>query len=155
MQTVWLLDFDDVINTNKPGWSATPNKAFAYVDGTHYRIRWAPKLVTRIWQVHRAGVLIFWASSWCGNTDQLERLLRLPPLFSAASTGMSYRMKCEAAETVIASGNRLIWTDDEAVPEFGALRDKLTRKGNALLIKPKVNRGLQPEHLDAIDEFIR
>ena len=155
METIWLLDFDGVINANKPGWSAAPRQANAYADGKHYRIRWEPKLISRIRQVQQAGVLIFWASTWCGHTDQLERILLLPTLFSAAPTAMSYRTKCEAAEAVIASGNRLIWTDDEVVPDWGALYTKLTRKDRALLIRPKSNRGLRPEHMDAIDEFVR
>ncbi len=155
MRTIWLLDFDGVINASKAGWSAAPYSSTAYAGGRGWKIRWAPQLVSRIRQVHAAGVDVFWASTWCGYTDQLERILKLPPLLSAAHEPMSYRTKTEAAEDVISSGHRLIWTDDEVVPTFGALYDTLTKNNRALLIRPKANRGLRPEHLDLIDAFVK
>lgn len=153
MTTIWLLDFDDVVNANRAGWSAAPFSSTAYDNGKAWRIRWSPVLVQRIWRLHRAGLLIFWATSWCGNTDQLEQILKLPALFSAASARMSDDDKRDAALAVIESGNRLIWTDDAVVPDSGDLYDTLTKDNRALLIRPKVNRGLRPEHMDAIDAF--
>lgn len=155
MRTMWLLDFDGVVNANKAGWSAAPYSGMAYADGYSYRIRWEPKLVARIRHAHKNGVLIFWCSSWCGHTDQLEQLIKLPPLLSVRFERMSYLDKTIAAEDVIDSGNRLIWTDDEAVPSFGALYNKLTQDKRALLIRPKANRGLRPEHMDLIDDFVK
>ena len=152
--TICLLDFDGVINSNKPGWSAAPYTSNVYADGNHYRIRWEPKLVARIRQVQKAGVLIFWASSWCGHTDRLEELIKLPPLFSAGRRGMSGIEKRWAAMDVLESGNRLIWTDDEFVPTSGYVHDTMLKDGKALLIRPKANRGLRPEHMDLIDAFI-
>lgn len=154
MDTIWLLDFDGVINANKPGWSAAPFRGNVYVGGEHYKIRWEPKLVARIRQVQKAGVLIFWASTWCGHTDLLEDLIKLPPLFSAGRQGLSGIEKRWAALDVLEAGNRLIWTDDEYVPSAGYTYDTMLRAGNALLIRPKSNRGLRPEHMDQIDSFI-
>lgn len=89
-----------------------------------------------------------------GYTDQLEQLFKLPALLSAGDKQMSVGMKMRAAEDVVDSGNKLIWTDDEAVPLFGDLYDKLTKDNRSLLIRPKANRGLRSEHLDQIDQFV-
>lgn len=154
-KTIWLLDFDGVINANKPKWSAAPHQATAYANNISYKLRWAPKLIERIREISRLDVSILWASTWCGHTQQLERILKLPALLSAASTAMSYRMKCDAAETVVTAGHRLIWTDDEVVPTWGALYTRLVQDDQALLIKPKSNTGLTPEHVNSIESFIK
>lgn len=155
MDTVWLLDIDGVINASKAGWSSAPFSGNAYYKGHSYRMRWAPQLIQRIIKVHQTGAVeILWATSWCGYTDQLEQLFKLPALGSAYSMRMYGDMKESAALEVIASGNRLIWTDDEFVPTSGQLYDTLTANGNGLLIRPKANRGLRPEHLDQIDSFV-
>lgn len=153
METIWLLDVDGVINANKAGWSAAPFSGTAYYKDQPWKMRWSPKLIERIRKVHtQPSVTILWATTWCGYTDQLERLFKLPPLGSAWSMRMNRAEKEAAAELVVASGKRLIWTDDEFVPSSGLLYDKL--KDNSLLIKPKPNRGLRPEHLDLIDAFV-
>lgn len=149
----WLLDFDGVINIDRSPWKEAPFNSIAYSGGRQYKIRWCPSLIGKIRLVHRQGVRIFWASTWCGDTDQLERITKLPPLLSARPTEMSYRLKCEAAEAVVDSGHRLIWTDDEAVPTSGAFYRKLVKAGS-LLIKPHPRRGLTPEHLDSIMSFV-
>jgi len=86
-------------------------------------------------------------------------LWRLPPLGRAISANPMPRgpacrpLKLAAARAVLAEGRRLIWTDDEVLPEPGPLRDELTRHGRALLIAPRPNRGLQPADLDRIEAF--
>ena len=145
----WLLDVDGVLNANKSGWSAAPHSGTAYYLGTSWKMRWAPQLMERVRKVHSLPyVEVLWATSWCGYTDQLEKLFKLPALRSAWSTRMYNDDKVAAAEKVLASGNKLIWTDDEAIP--------YAWKSNSrqLLIAPKPNRGLRPEHLDQIDEFL-
>jgi hypothetical protein len=117
-------------------------------------MRWAPQLISRIRKIHSEGsVLIFWATTWGGDTDGLEALFKLPPLFSAG-VRMSGSDKRKAAEQVLSSGNRLIWTDDEYVPLFGPEYDDMMETKRALLIRPKANRGLRPEHLDEIERFV-
>jgi hypothetical protein len=152
---VWLLDVDGVLNTNKPGWSSPPLKSFVYANGESWKFRWSHKLIERIWEVHIQGsVEILWATTWCGHTDQLERLFKLPAFNSAYSMPMDGEAKTASAIRVIESGKKLIWTDDEFVPTEGAMFDYLTTSNRGLLIKPKANKGLQPEHLDQIDKFV-
>jgi hypothetical protein len=151
---VWLLDVDGVINASKAGWSAAPRSGWAYSKGVGYRMRWAPALIERIRKVHLEGsVEILWATTWVGDTDGLQRLFRLPEFNSARSQSMSTPYKRMAAEDVVDSGRQLIWTDDEAIPTVGGLYDKLV-DAESLLIAPKPNRGLRPEHLDMIDEYV-
>ncbi|GAA2886771.1 hypothetical protein GCM10010517_50560 [Streptosporangium fragile] len=156
---MWLLDVDGVINVARPGWGTAPRSGDAYSGGTAYRMRWAPALLERIRALHRAGgVEIRWCSTWCPDADQVERLFALPRLDRAWSehlTGSAAAAaKLAAARRVLAQGRRLVWTDDDETPSCGPVYEELTRTGKALLIAPSPRRGLQPEHLDAIEAFI-
>lgn len=119
-------------------------------------MRWAPQLIARMrgLMLTHPSLRIVWATSWCGATEQLEQLFKLPALSSAASTRMEGSHKYKAALDVVNSGNKLIWTDDEFVPEFGPWYDELTKYNSSLLIRPKPNKGLRPEHLDNIERFL-
>lgn len=121
-------------------------------------MRWAPALVDRIRQLHTNGtVQVRWATTWCAYAAQLERLWRFPVLeraFTQPLTGTAAdEAKLAAARQVRSGGRRLIWTDDEVVPSSGPVYDELTVDGYGLLIAPASNRGLQPEHLDAVEAF--
>ncbi|HYY11923.1 MAG TPA: hypothetical protein VE781_13375 [Kineosporiaceae bacterium] len=61
-------------------------------------------------------------------------------------------LKRAAAERTLAEGRRLVWTDDDAIPEAWLAREDLA--GRALLVAPRPGRGLQPEHLDLIEAFV-
>lgn len=148
-ETVWLLDVDGVLNASRAGWSAQPYSGWAYANSGMWRMRWSPQLMGRIRQAHRTGAVeILWATTWVGHTAQLEQLFKLPALLSAGAPGMDFEDKRNAALDVLESGRRLIWTDDESIP--------LTWESNhdRLLIRPKSNRGLRPEHMDLIDDFL-
>lgn len=159
---VWLLDVDGVINADKPGWGAAPRKTGVYSNTCQreFRIRWAPALIPRIRAIHRSGrVEIRWCTTWCGDTERLERALGLPafdPCWTEYTNGRAAGMaKLAAARAVLAEGRRLVWTDDNEVPlESWPLHAELSAEGRALLIKPDERYGLQPEHLDAIEAFV-
>ncbi|WP_047891756.1 hypothetical protein [Micromonospora sp. RV43] len=157
---VWLLDVDGVINASRPGWNAVPWKGYAYENATEHKIRWAPQLIARIYELHRASLVeIRWCSTWCAYADQLERLFRLPPLgraFHDDVRGIAASIaKLAAVRQVLAERRPLIWTDDDETPTAGPLYDELTAGGQALLIRPRTGRGLRPQHLDAIEAFTR
>lgn len=154
-EVTWLLDVDGVINAARPGWGAAPRRGHAYAIGREWRIRWAPALATRIREIHAAGVVeVVWATTWCPDADQIERLLRLPPLRRAWTDhrhGPAARdAKFAAALTELEAGRRLVWTDDEAIPTDP---DRLAQLDGALLIAPEPGRGLQPADVDAIVAF--
>ncbi|HEX6968729.1 MAG TPA: hypothetical protein VF174_07980 [Micromonosporaceae bacterium] len=159
---IWLLDVDGVINTSRPGWGAAPRRGTAVAGGVGYTMRWAPALINRIRTLHINGVVeVRWCTTWCAWADQLEQLWDLPPL-ARAFTGdinghAAVLAKIAAARQVLAGGRRLVWTDDDVVPRpnDGPLYDELTADGRALLIRPRGTVGLQPEHLDQIEEFAR
>jgi hypothetical protein len=162
MVPVWLLDVDGVINVTRPGWSAPPHRAHTYAGGVEWRIRWAPALVDRIRAFHTSGMVeVRWCSTWCPQAGQLERLFHLPTLGCALDVNPvppspeNWVLKLNAAWAVLAECRALIWTDDDAIPGEGPARDELEATGRALLIAPKSNRGLQPEDLNAIEEFAR
>jgi hypothetical protein len=158
-QTVWLLDVDGVLNANKPGWGGPPRK----VTVAGFVIRWAPALIDRIRALHRGGTVeVRWSSTRCGEPADLAvlaRLLRLDleVVFGDRSQSKTWaEKKADAALAVLADGHRLIWTGDD---EAGIARDfypelaEAERDGRALLIAPRSSRGLQPEHLDAVEAF--
>lgn len=157
---VWLLDVDGVINATKPGWGAAPHKGTAYAEGREWTMRWAPALLDRIHKLRATGLVeVRWCTTWCAYADQLERLWRLPPLgraFTDPINGTAAAMaKLAAARQVLDEGRRLIWTDDTETPTDGPLYDELTTTGRALLIAPSGRRGLQPEDMDAIEQFAK
>lgn len=156
---IWLLDVDGVINATFSGWSAAPHKGYAYANGRRFKIRWAPALIQRIRDLHEAGAVeIRWSTTWCDEAGQLERLFKLPKLGRAFKVDDLFSVseyKLLAAREVIALGRRLIWTDDGVVPFYRHLFEAEIEAGKALLIAPRESRGLQPDHLDAIEAFAR
>jgi hypothetical protein len=154
-KTVWLLDVDGVINSNRPGWGGPPHARMVYPQGRPFRIRWEPELVERIWRLHNSGrVLIWWATSWADHIDWIERSLGLPsfplahPVYGSGLSDVR-SSKLEAARGVLECGWRLVWTDDDAIPGDFALKDP-----RSLLIRPRPNRGLRPEDLVRIESFV-
>lgn len=156
---VWLLDVDGPINARRAGWSATPWRRTVYLE-TEWKLTWEPRLIQQIRRWVRAGAIdVRWCTTWIPNAGVLEREWALPELPCAltveqalASPGAVAAAKLEAALDVIAAGRRLIWTDDDAIPRFGPYRARLDA-ADSLLIAPLGNRGLRPEHVDAIRMF--
>lgn len=156
---VCLLDVDGVINTSRPGWGGAPRKT--RID--RLTIRWAPKMVTRIYNLHHAGTIeARWCSTWCGYPDELAILGRILGLDLAAAFGDRPAsktwgdLKVEAALGVLAAGRRLVWADDEEVAAARILFPEVAAAeadGRALLLAPRSTRGLQPEDLDAVEVF--
>lgn len=160
---LWLLDVDGPINLEhgKPGWGVKPRRSRVIGhDGRSFPLRWAPGLIVRIRNLHRSGAVeIKWATSWIGDTDLLAPVLGLPDFEPAypdpgvPHTEVHIPLKQDAASQALTDGRRLIWTDDEAIPADWP--DRPDFEGIALLIAPRPNRGLQPEHMDAIEAFTR
>jgi hypothetical protein len=158
---VWLLDVDGVLNADKPGWGAAPRRVqvFSHHVSREFTIRFAPDLIERVRRINRDGLVeIRWCTTWCGDTDGLEKVFVLPA-FGASWTDYydgdaARQAKLAAARAVLADGRRLVWTDDSEVPEDGDVHDELTKAGNALLIRPDARYGLQPADLDAIEAFV-
>jgi hypothetical protein len=160
---VWLLDVDGVLNVTRPGWGGAPRQGTACSAGIGYRMRWSAELVSEIRRLHRSGTVeIRWATTWVDDIEQVERLLRLPPFptaFSGLNAAPSVKApgyKAEAALRIVEAERRpLIWTDDDAIPTSGPLIDHLAASGMpTMLMRPDPRRGLQPEDIHAIEEFI-
>jgi hypothetical protein len=154
---VWLLDVDGVINASRPGWSERPNHGEAVAHGVPWTMRWSSSMVRQIRQIATSGsVEVIWATTWCPWADQLEAMFGLPKMpraFTADDLDArpGHELKLEAALAVARQGGRLIWTDDDAVPEGGTARAALEAAG-ALLISPDRRYGLQPTDIQLIHE---
>lgn len=156
---VWLLDVDGVLNATQAGWSAAPRTA-SVTDQWQmtWKLRWSPKLLSRIHQLHLDGAVeVVWCTTWCPSAHLLERLWGWPELRRSWTGDLhgyyAVEEKRAAARKVLAGGRRLIWTDDDAFPQRGPFVDELLDTGRALLIKPRPRRGLRPEHLELIEAF--
>lgn len=149
-----LLDVDGVLNASKAGWSRAPSKGWAYASGQSWKMQYEPQVMAKLRALHSdPAVRILWATTWVGDTDQLEYLFKLPALLSAGATSMSISDKQKAALEVARAGDKVIWIDDQAIPLSGAIYEELIL-ADALLIRPASNRGLRPEHFDKIDAFV-
>ena len=164
---VLLLDVDGVLNASRAGWSEAPRAGWATCAGVRFRMRWSPKLMTRLCALHASNTVeIQWATSWVGETSQLETLFGLPTfpdalLTSAAVAGREITSiadiqaaKRAAALDVVSADRRLIWVDDEAFSGNWPPRAFIEADGH-LLIQPKPSRGLRPEDMDRIELFLR
>jgi hypothetical protein len=160
---VWLLDVDGVVNARRPAWDQPFAHGHAYVDGVTYRLQWSPVLVRYIKSVHkRRAAEVRWATTWVDHVHQVERLLRLPPLRTAfrglgtaPSIGAPERKVAAALQVVEVERRPLIWTDDDAIPLSGALRQRIEEAGvPVLLLTPDPHVGLGPEDLERIDAFL-
>jgi hypothetical protein len=155
---VLLLDVDGVLNASKAGWGSAPRNGYAACGGMEFKIRWSPEVVVRL-QALASAAEIRWATTWVGDTIQIERLLSLPHFEDAFTAddmrrlGGAHFAKRWCALGVVESGRRLIWADDEAFLDWDG-RTELEAAGH-LLIAPRPSRGLRPEDLDRIEEFCR
>lgn len=160
---VWLLDVDGVVNAPAPRWGGPPRRDVAFHTGEAFRMSWAPELVAGLGRLHRDGAVeLRWATTWADESRQLEQLFGLPELVTAfAGLGPSPAVKTPALKIAAAllvledEGRPLIWTDDDAIPARGPLRDRIEAAGPpVLLIAPDPRYGLQPEHLEEVSAFL-
>jgi hypothetical protein len=152
---VGLLDFDGVFNASRSGWGGPPVSRTVFVEGTGYRIRWAPQLARAVRDLYLAGCIeLRWATSWVGHTSTLEALLGLPHIPDAFPSDVPdiLAAKRAAALGVVEAGRRLVWVDDEAFPNTWQPRHWLAGAGH-LLIAPNPRRGLREADVQAIAAY--
>lgn len=173
---VVLLDVDGVLNAHgpyqldyprrkrrfNPHWDCQMSAGVASSDGRDWTIWWAQPAVDRLRKLHEAGLTeIRWCSTWNSDAGQIEDLLGLPALGVAFQTlGRHHReippLKRAAAQRVLnQERRRLVWVDDQEVPFTWELSHaEMTAGGRALLVRPKNDLGLMPDHLDQIERFV-
>jgi hypothetical protein len=174
---VWLLDIDGVVNALalRVPTGVWPQGAWVQrivqtsgVDGTRSTL---PILAARpvlefIHRVYDEGLAeIRWHSTWrTAAVLDLAPTLGLPPIpISIAPEwvgGQATWWKLPAARRVVASGRRLLWTDDQvnlylADPVSGPPLTALAAEAGTLLMSPDGDTGLTADDLRQIDEFLR
>ena len=160
---VWLLDVDGVINATRPGWAGAPHQGLVHDGRAAWRFRWDPNVTAFIREVAlNRQAQIRWATTWVPWRASLEATFRLPafPVAFTLDGSEDWRsvdeVKTAAALHVVETERRpLVWTDDDVVPQHGALRERLEAAGvPVLLIAPTSNRGLRPADVGAIRSFL-
>jgi hypothetical protein len=168
---VWLLDIDGVVNAlaRGPVHGSWPSAEWAQhvvradIPGSGRMVLpifVAQPVLDFVTAVHAAGAAeIVWHSTWreAAVTD-LAPVLGLPrfpisvaPEWTTRPSGVWW--KVPAAQRVVDSGRRLVWTDDDiaVVPEqVTALADR----EDTLLISPDPRTGLTAEQLASIADFL-
>lgn len=158
MSIVWLLDIDGVLNAlRRPAWPGE----FSEGRAMGFRIRWSPECGAEILRIREQyGVDVRWCTTWAqpvrrGCLDDplcvrhIEKLLGWPELPHVLFTDRT--SKYRAAQDVLNTGDSLIWTDDEAIPDefMHSHRDQQ----RALCLAPDPNLGLTREHLHMVEAW--
>jgi hypothetical protein len=168
---VWLLDIDGVVNALSAGpvsgsWPAAEwaqHVVRADIPGSGRMVLpifVAQPVLDFVTQVHRSGAAdVVWHSTWreAAVTD-LAPMLGLPrlPVSDAPEWPQRPRepwWKLPAAQRVVESGRRLVWTDDDIAVVAQQVAGLLGRD-DALLISPPPQSGLTPDHLAQIAAFL-
>lgn len=151
-----LLDFDGVINCDRPGWPDPDKRASMEADGTVFAFRWSPMMLTKLAEFGlSAGVEVRWCSTWAPHAARLNVVLGTPAwpgCWDDAPPSVP-RAKLAAAQAVLAEGKRLIWIDDEAIPLAKARRD-LGMTGDALYLRPNPAKGISKGNIGQIRTFL-
>lgn len=170
---VMLLDVDGVLNAwgpypgaskRKPRfnalWDCVMGRGVATCGDRGWTIKWAPPLIPRLLALYESGAAeIRWATTWAGDTADLERLLGLPAFpaaFDATGqhwTKVSQFKRRAAAHVQDVEGRRLIWVDDNEVPHHWELAHAAMSDERTLLVRPKEALGLLPTDMDRIEQF--
>lgn len=156
-------DVDGVLNAQMPyGWGRLQN-GHAKTNGTEYRIRWAPNMVTQLDLLDADRV---WATTWCEDAEaSIRPLLGLSPAervlmpLSGVVTFPSVDWKIEAiVEDQLANPSPFIWLEDEAWDPFTLDPELVPGKiasdlgGYVPLINSRL--GITPKHMDEMQEYI-
>jgi hypothetical protein len=168
---LWLLDIDGVVNAvaREGALDAWPRSAWVRRMITTWvpdrGMMTLPILAARpvldfITQVHESGSAeIRWHSTWrTAAVTAFAPMLGLPaipisiaPEWTERPVGLWWKLP--AAQRAVATGRRLIWTDDDLRFYAHEIGD-LAQRDDALVIGPPSDTGLTPTHLAAIAEFI-
>lgn len=160
---VWFLDVDGVLNATRPSWGAPPRQALVRTRAGVLRVRFAPALAVRIGRLCAVGLVqVQWLTTWAGDREALTALegqlgwsdcpvAAVPGRGEAGDGQWKWRAVRDWVHTH--PGQRLIWSDDEAIP--GNAATELAEAGcRALLQTTHPRRGLQPPDLDAVEDFV-
>lgn len=170
---VMLLDVDGVLNAGGPYpgatkrkprfnalWDCAMNRGLAAAGDREWVIKWAQPLIDRLLALHETGAAeIRLASTWAGQSADLERLLGLPAFpaaFDAVGehwTRVAQLKRRAAAHVQDVERRRLIWVDDNEVPHHWELAHAAMADDRTLLIRPKETQGLTPADMDRIEQF--
>jgi len=151
-RVVVYLDVDGVI-------SALSSK-HAFRDARQYTVDGFQLTLSRALGTRLRGLdaELRWLTTWAEEANRVGALIGLPALDVAAhpppGATASGPWKWEALRQVVElEGRPFVWVDDDAIgPDADAWAAQ--SPGQALLIRPRGNRGLSPAELDEIEEFI-
>jgi len=165
------LDFDDVINADKPLFTEVVRTSIKIKEAPglfiEYPITFAPEVVKRLDSIMAAhNVELVWASSWNNNLE----VLRLPKLLGGLEGGRVLNVSLDfsrfntkrertqwKADTILADQKNdstpFAWVDDEAIEFHGKSVAAATVGTPQFFVEPRSYRGLTTSDLNRLDEF--
>lgn len=152
---VVALDFDGVVNCDRPKWPDKPRKKHVRTSVGEYLITWSPSLRDELKALaQHPHVQIVWLTSWGPEIGAVEDLLGLPVFPRGIDTLLSSAtvpaVKHAAIAEIAATGRPYIWCDDEEAGDTG----EATEFGPRLEIRPKSKHGLTPDDLERMWDFV-
>jgi hypothetical protein len=167
LRPVWLLDIDGVLNAMSEAPNpqslrmGTAKQKYLKTNSGTFRLRVNNYLVDFINRMHESELVeIRWCTTWSDEAVSVfAPAFGFPEFSVGARPGWEsgrfddYNWKPNAARGVIRDGRRLIWTDDEAIPE-GFSEEIAPYSFGHLLIFPNEKVGLTLENCESIEKFI-
>lgn len=154
-----LLDVDGVINfVGKSQW---PNnkcaRVFNKLHSREFAINWSPAVVDKLNHWSESGMAeIRWLTMW----DESAPEFLAPALgirhFELARNPLDGIEKNEAADRAALAepGRPIVWIDDEVGDYARYVKSPWISKDSTLIINPKLEEGLTPQHLENIEAFL-
>lgn len=169
---VWLLDIDGVINaavgTNRPPTHAWPAEDWidtkAQGRSQTWRILAARPVLDFIRTTHEQGrAEIRWHTTWQDKAAEVATALDLPT-FAVQEAPELYAVeeqlrrgqwwKLPAVWRVLADGQRVVWTDDDASWDLTPQQKAALAAASCHVVSPDPQTGLCRRHLRDIDKIL-
>ncbi len=174
MKPIWLLDIDGVLNATsmKLPTHIYPTAAWTrqHVDG--FQITAAKPVLDLLCKVHEEGLAeIRWHTTWQDRAPDVGAAFGLPEFdvqwtdewpdsgekaAQRIMAGYPNWWKHPAVYRLVASGRKVLWTDDDIFGSLPAVhRQNLKKIGKVRMVSPTSLYGLQPGELRLISKFLK
>lgn len=160
-----FIDFDGVINAvaqsvAEAAWTDMTRSKFETTEGYNIPIHYSPHLLS--WLQQSLDENLFkgeWLTSWIEESPLWHEQLGFPKMPTATTSDLSHQQlyhgwwKQHVVENFCEThaGQKIIWIDDEL---DSSLENPNFCGCDMLLIAPIPYRGITPEHLQQIEEFL-
>lgn len=154
-RVVVAVDFDGVVNADRPSWPDKPRRKHVRTSAGEFRITWSPSLRNELKSLSQhPAVQVVWLTSWGPEIGAVEDAMGLPVfprgITKLLPSAQVPALKSAAIAEIAASGRPYIWCDDTEAGDT----DEPGEFGPRLEIRPKTKHGLTPADVERIWAFV-